>query len=112
VSAAPSEKDIELARQGRIERAHRANELLENPIAKRVLEEMEADMLAAWRKTEPGDTDGRELAYHRLAALDEFCTRLRNIVQDGTVASEELRRNTLSIDQRRRHGGTDRSANV
>ena len=69
------------------EQASDAKELLNNPIFNHVIREIEAQLLHAWRSTQPGDTTTREICFYRLEALTKISRMIHAKVQDGKFDS-------------------------
>lgn len=82
----------ELALHRDVDRAAKATALLTDPLFVSTTDQLEAEYIEAWRQSEPRDTQGRELSWLALKALDRMRARFTSIVNDGKMAQNEIDR--------------------
>lgn len=70
-----------------VARAARAAAILEDPLVVDALDAMRASALSAWENSTPDDTTGRERAWHRMRAVNEFRAHLQSHVDTGKMAA-------------------------
>jgi hypothetical protein len=79
-------------RDNRIHAGNQAQTFLQNPQYTKALEELYDDIYTAWVRSNPGDVDLREQLWAKQHALDDLQKRLRNPIDEGTIAAEEKKR--------------------
>ena len=73
-------------------KAQRAQNLLDNELLKEAYAKLEAELVDAWIKTPPRDTDGRERCWAAVQANRKHRDYLESVVNDGKLASAELKK--------------------
>jgi hypothetical protein len=72
-----------------IRRGHRAAELLADPILAGAFQELDAEILQAWRKS--ANPDEREALHHRMIALAAVKSKLEVLVGRGEWAENDVK---------------------
>lgn len=72
-----------------IARAARAAAIIEDPLVVDALDAIRSAALHAWENSAPHDTEGRERAWHRLRAANEFRANLQSHVDTGKMAAKK-----------------------
>ena len=73
-----------------IQRAERAQELLEDPLIKESFDHLEQTYLDAWRDSRPGEELDREVLWQAWFALDAVRSHLNQVMQNGKIARDSL----------------------
>ena len=73
-----------------IQRAERAQELLEDPLIKESFDHLEKTYLDAWRDSRPGEELDREVLWQAWFALDAVRSHLNMVMQNGKIARDAL----------------------
>lgn len=76
--------------QQRIERAGRAQAILGDDLVEGAMRAIEARAIAAWKRSEPRDTEGREMAWLTVRAVELFRRQFSDWITDGKIAQREL----------------------
>lgn len=90
---------MNLTPQQKIDRAAHAKRLIEDELVVEVLGKMEADYTTAWKNTGARDTEGRELAWTMVKAVEQFRKEFTALMQDGQIEAsriEQTRRQPVS----------------
>ena len=74
-----------------LDRATRAEALLQNPLIKEAFEELEKEFVEAWKGSSIGDSQNREHIYQLLQALEALKGHFSKVLQDGKLAKERLK---------------------
>jgi len=80
----------ELKINQRKSRGARAEQLLQDEFFKETLEKIEQDYIAAWRRSDPKDIDGREVLYSAISVVADIINHIKSIAADGRMAQKEL----------------------
>lgn len=80
-----------------IDRANRAQALLDDDVLKGVFDSFDADSIALWRATDAVDVAKREQLWLAAKVAASIRAKLQNIITDGSIAAAEL----AEIDKRR-----------
>ena len=72
-------------------KANRAQLLLDNDLYKEAHAELEKQLIDAWIKTPPRDSDGRERCWAAVQANRKHRDYLQSIVNNGKLAAAELK---------------------
>lgn len=73
-----------------ISRAHRAGELLANPLYTEAITAMQAAMFEQFNDTKLADADERHELWQRMQLLKQFQSKFESIVKQGKKAQETL----------------------
>lgn len=87
--------DIQLRRD--VERATRAQALIDDDVLKEVFDSFDADSIAVWRATEASDVAKREQLWLTAKVAAAIRGKLLTIISDGTIAAAEI----AEIEKRR-----------
>ena len=68
----------------------KAEILLGDDTLNRALNEIEATWTGRWKNSKYGDAEGRELAFHMVAAVTELKAQLQAYVADGKIAARVI----------------------
>jgi hypothetical protein len=85
-----------------VSRGARARAIIEDEILVEALAAIEAELRADWEGSGPGDAAGREESYRMLRAAKAFRARLRQVIDDGSVAAAEIEAHERAL--RRKNG--------
>lgn len=77
----------------REEKARRAKELLDDPVLSEALDTIRGVHTSRWASTSPEDTQGREICWHRLKAVDDLREEIRSVARGLEVEAHNRRIN-------------------
>ena len=75
-----------------VERAARAERLLNDTLLTESVEKVRAAYLAAWEATKPDETNKREQLWLSLSALEQVMNEIRSVANSGKMAKLMLER--------------------
>lgn len=75
-----------------IERGHRAEALLNDPLLTEMFDRYERNNIAEWKATDPLDTLAREAFWHAITAAGKVREGLKMVAAGGRVAQADLER--------------------
>ena len=73
-----------------LNRAQQANDLLQSELLIEAYEQIDAELVGAWRLTPARDTDARERIWHAVQANAKHKNYLRTVAENGKLAQKEL----------------------
>ena len=73
-----------------LNRAHQANDLLQSELLIEAYEQIDAELVGAWRLTAARDTDARERIWHAVQANAKHKNYLQSVANNGKLAQKEL----------------------
>ncbi len=79
-----------MTNEEQIQRAERAQQLLEDPLMKESFDSLETTYLSAWRESRPGEELEREVLWQAWFALDAVRQHLNMVMQNGKIARDAL----------------------
>jgi hypothetical protein len=85
-----------------IDRAHRAESLLNDDLIKEAFETLSRDYRTAWLATGARDTDARERLWIATTIVNAVKSHLENVIRGGVLAKAELDAVTNDPNQRRK----------
>ncbi len=85
-----SEAEQKMKAQNDMTRAHRADELLSNPLYKEAIEAMEISLVEAFKDTKLDDDNLRHEVWQRMQLLKQFQAKFEHVVREGKKARETL----------------------
>lgn len=83
-----ADDDDRLARADR--RGAHAEALISDPLLNESLAKLEAAYAAAWKDSEPRDTEGRERLWQAVQIVGKVKNHLSKVANDGVVARKEI----------------------
>lgn len=86
----------------RIVLGNAAKRLMDDPVLKLAFARVERDLTGMWRQSAAGDRDGREVAYHQMAALAHVKAALTAFLGDAKVIEAERKRQEADEQMRER----------
>lgn len=72
-------------------RAQRAKDILENELFNEAIEQIEADLIKAWKATPARDTEGRERCWTAVQQVGNLKGYFEAVLRDGQLASKQLK---------------------
>ena len=84
--------DNEFALRKAMERATQAQTALENPAIIAAFKSIEENCIDGWRNSQPRDSEGRELLYQRMQALEGVRQQLETAVANGQLSALQIER--------------------
>lgn len=82
----------ELALRKSMDRAAKAKALIEDEMLAGAFAELESALTQAWKESQPRDNDGRERAWQAIQLVGKVREALRQTMDAGHLAAEQLRR--------------------
>lgn len=82
----------ELALRKSMDRAAKAKALIEDEMLAGAFAELENALVVAWKDSPPRDSDGRERAWQAIQLVGKVQEALRQTMDAGSMAAEQLRR--------------------
>ena len=79
-----------MTNEEQIQRAERAQELLNDPLIQESFDHLEKTYLDAWRDPRPGEELDREVLWQAWFALDAVRSHLNMVMQNGKIARDAL----------------------
>ena len=73
-----------------LNRAQQANDLLQNELLIEAYEQIDAELIGAWRLTAARDADARERIWHAVQANAKHKNYLQSVANNGKLAQREL----------------------
>ena len=73
-----------------LNRAQQANDLLQSELLIEAYEQIDAELVGAWRLTAARDTDARERIWHAVQANAKHKNYLQSVANNGKLAQKEL----------------------
>lgn len=83
-----------------IARGERAREIVNDPLVKKVFEEIESEIFTGWKITEGGDKEARENCYLLHRTLQHFKQKFETMMINGRAAETELKAQKEKSDGR------------
>ena len=87
-------KDDELARLRERERASKARQIIENPLWGEAWTTLESKLTDAWKSSQTGMAERRELIYMQLRAAAEVRGHIETVLETGRLAEMQLDEHT------------------
>ncbi len=85
-------REDELARRREIERANQAGEIIKHPMWDEAWTALESKLTDAWKASQTGQSERREMIYLQLRAAAEVRGYFEEIALTGAMASQQLER--------------------
>lgn len=76
--------------EAQVSRAHEAKQILDNILLQETFAAMERDILATMKRLKPNDTEGRDVCWRELRALERFKGKFKNYLITGEHAERSL----------------------
>lgn len=90
------DSDDEFARRRERERATKAQQILDNPLWGESWAELDARLTQAWKMSNSGQRERREMIYMQILAAAEVRGHIETILRTGTFAEMQLDEHTRS----------------
>ncbi len=84
------DKDDELARRRERERASKARQIIDNPLWDEAWIALDAKLTDAWKSSQTGMAERRELIYMQLRAAAEVRGHIETVLETGQLAEMQL----------------------
>ena len=88
------DKDDELARRRERERASKAKQIIDNPLWDEAWIALESKLTEAWKSSQTGMAERRELIYMQLRAAAEVRGHIETVLETGQLAEMQLDEHT------------------
>ncbi len=96
------DKDDELARRRERERASKARQIIDNPLWDEAWSTLETKLTEAWKSSQTGMAERRELIYMQLRAAAEVRGHIETVLETGLLAEMQI-----DEHERERHSSAD-----
>lgn len=83
-------KDDELSRRRESERGNKARQIIDNPLWDEAWTALESKLMDAWKSSQTGQMERRELIYLQLRAAAEVRGHIETVLETGQLAEMQL----------------------
>lgn len=94
----------EFTLQNEINRAAKAQMLLDNELLVSAYDEIEKQLIDGWIKSPPRDSDLRERLWHSIHANRRHKEMLQSHISNGSLAQKELEKLHADIERKKKFG--------
>lgn len=98
-----NDEDARLRRR-EVERGNLARKIIDNPLWMEAWTALEAKLMGAWKSSQTGQTERREMIYMQLRAAEEIRGVIETALQTGQIAEMQIDEHTREQHRRENRG--------